>query len=670
VLTNTTRRDLLKTGTFALAGTGLKLYAVGVESAGGGASEGTAHDDPKADSSEWKPGELIGYINAEAPKVELLPYQGETYDATVPDTLDLAERARIAVHVLTEVAERRADYECYDIFYPLTDPPSMRLNQWYFPYEEGHMEALSRNRLASGSAQNLHIEQRWMEVALKIQGRDGLIYVPVNGRPWAFVDFQIRDVAKPVGGQYLEPYLCGCMLRTLSFYSRRDPNGPWKDATRRLVDGMRNLAVFEGDYAYFYPSIWYMTAKEDWPSKPPMPTRPIEAESSNVALGLVDAYNALGYEPALDFARKHINYLRKNFYGPDGTFYSMPGLAIQAHGGAHLRGLLAMEQCAEAARDKELMAFVVQAYEHARFLGANYKFGTSDYDIVVTPGAGLVGFFPEWTSSPDWQTSETDQVVDQMTVALRLSEAGEGDYWDDADRAIRNQLAENQLVDIDWIYKASKSGPPAEKAYYASTDSVPERIRGAFAANPSVNDWAGRGVHSAIAGCCTAYGCNGLFWAWERILRYQNGELKVNLLLNRASPWADVDSYIPYVGRVDVKVKKPVNLSIRIPEWVTPGVTQCRVNDQDRTLEWGGRYAKVGDVKPGDIVRLTFPISERTDVVSIEKKQYTLIRKGNDVVSIDPPGVYHPLYQRQHYRQNEPRMRKVTRFVSKEIELT
>jgi hypothetical protein len=71
-------------------------------------------------------------------------------------------------------------------------------------------------------------------------------------------------------------------------------------------------------------------------------------------------------------------------------------------------------------------------------------------------------------------------------------------------------------------------------------------------------------------------------------------------------------------------------------------------------------------VKPGDVVKLTFPIFERTDKVWIEKREYTVIRKGNDVVSIDPLGVYHPLYRREHYRQSQPRMRKLTRFVSEE----
>ena len=91
------------------------------------------------------------------------------------------------------------------------------------------------------------------------------------------------------------------------------------------------------------------------------------------------------------------------------------------------------------------------------------------------------------------------------------------------------------------------------------------------------------------------------------MLRYQDGKLRINLLLNRASKWADVDSYIPYLGRVDVKIKQVVDLSIRIPEWATPTETRCTVNDEDRNLEWRGRYAKVGSVKPGNVAILTLP---------------------------------------------------------------
>jgi hypothetical protein len=63
---------------------------------------------------------------------------------------------------------------------------------------------------------------------------------------------------------------------------------------------------------------------------------------------------------------------------------------------------------------------------------------------------------------------------------------------------------------------------------------------------------------------------------------------------------------------------------------------------------------------------MTFPISEREDVVEVFKKKYALVRKGNTVVVIDPPGRYAPLYQRQHYRVDQTRWRTIERFLSPE----
>ena len=164
--------------------------------------------------------------------------------------------------------------------------------------------------------------------------------------------------------------------------------------------------------------------------------------------------------------------------------------------------------------------------------------------------------------------------------------------------------------------------------------------------------------------CCTGTGTRAIYYVWENILHCKDGKLKVNLLLNRASPWADVDSFIPYEGRVDVKLKTACELSVRIPEWVSSQQTRCELNGKKHSLSWDGRYAVVGKVDPNDVATLWFPISERTDVVRIMGKDYTLIRKGNDVVHIDPPGKYCPLYQREKYRDNKVHTKTTTRFVA------
>lgn len=164
--------------------------------------------------------------------------------------------------------------------------------------------------------------------------------------------------------------------------------------------------------------------------------------------------------------------------------------------------------------------------------------------------------------------------------------------------------------------------------------------------------------------CCTGNHARAIWYAWHHIHHHQEGTLKVNLLLNRVSPWADVHSYIPYEVQVDVKVKKPVNLQVRIPEWTEPEKTVCKVNGQVRQLKWKDRYAQVGQVKSGGVVVVTFPIEERTVKEKMWGTDFTMIIKGNSVVFIDPPGKYYPFYQRDHYRQNQVRWVKRRQFVA------
>ena len=55
----------------------------------------------------------IGYIRESIPDFEVPPYEGERYEAMVPDTLDIAERARLAIRGLTGPTDPEADHELY-----------------------------------------------------------------------------------------------------------------------------------------------------------------------------------------------------------------------------------------------------------------------------------------------------------------------------------------------------------------------------------------------------------------------------------------------------------------------------------------------------------------------------------------------------------------------------
>ena len=594
----------------------------------------------------WNPGDPIGYVREGIPEFEIPAYEGERYEALVPDTLDLQERAALAINGLTGPTDARADHEIYFIVDFFQNPPVMT-HDFSDVNVVKFMEALPLLRLITGSDLNSQVDRSWMESALRCIGPDGLHHIPLRGRPWLAVDLQRWATDLRVGPHWEVATLSGepvtqlgggmnaHLIAAMTAYYLRDGNPMWTQTVEHMIRG--SLRSQEGE-AF-------------------SAGRGFDAFGAGKAANkLTKYYQVTGYRPALGLAAQYAAHLRDGacYFGPDGSFlYDAETGARLGFRGAHFHAhtvcLLGMLEYAVIAGNQEMMEFVRNAYEYGK-----------------THGYPLVGFFPE-NVLPHFPTSETCEVADMIVLALKLSEAGVGDYWDDADRWVRNQFAENQLTRTDWVDRmfrpqrhGSMRATPVD--FNECIDRVAERNLGAFAGWPSISDWL---YKIGIQHCCTGNAATAIYHIWERILTYVSGELRVNLLMNRASSWADVDSHIPYVGRVDVKVKQPVGLSVRIPEWVRSDEMRVVVNGADRRVGWAGRCADVGPVQPGHTVSITFPIDERIETLYADR-EYTLVLKGNDVVAIDPPGRFCPLYQRAHYRANGTRWRKVQRFVSDE----
>ena len=68
----------------------------------------------------------IEYVRKQAPAFEIPPYRGQRYGDKVPDTLDIAERGKLAIHALASITDPEADEEIFwymDIF---RNPPIIR----------------------------------------------------------------------------------------------------------------------------------------------------------------------------------------------------------------------------------------------------------------------------------------------------------------------------------------------------------------------------------------------------------------------------------------------------------------------------------------------------------------------------------------------------------------
>jgi hypothetical protein len=298
------------------------------------------------------------------------------------------------------------------------------------------------------------------------------------------------------------------------------------------------------------------------------------------------------------------------------------------------------------------MQFVRDGYVYARSFGIS-RIGWFPGDI-----------YPEGFGRPRAIAlkSETCGIADMIALAIRLSNAGVGDFWEDVDQYVRNQLVEQQLIGADLMRSASEASPQqAARDVVRTGEEVIETIVGAF------SDWAGLTHAGEPAGCCTGNGSQALYYAWEGMVRCEGGCARVNLLLNRASPWLDVDSYLPYEGKVVLKNKTAGTICVRIPYWVEKAAVRPQVNDAATSPSWLNNYLIISCLSPGDVVTISFPMVEATERYRVGDTDYTCQLKGNTLIDISPrddrPTVY-PTYLRGHYRSGVAPSKAQVRYVS------
>jgi len=369
----------------------------------------------------------------------------------------------------------------------------------------------------------------------------------------------------------------------------------------------------------------------------------------------------------LRLAGEMVRFLTKPQFWADWKNGDYPGVvgAEHAHWEGHWHGhvntLRAILEYAIATNDARLKAFVRDGYEWTRQQGI--------------ARIGLVG---------DTQGCGCGRLIG---LAIKLTDAGIGDYWEDIDLYIRNQGSEMQFVpeDIPFLEKTiadySEAKRPKglilDQAMGTSENTVSASIGGFSLGTATI----GRLFKSSWALCCSPWGNMGIFYAWEATLRYdeQTDRARVNLLLNRASPWMDIDSYLPYEGKVVLKNKKTKEAFVRIPLWVDKKAVRCRINNEQENPIWFGNYFWIADLKTQDVVTITFPVEERIErwteppaswnirPMYDEGTIFSCRFKGNTLIDVDPPLTPgSQLYGRrmEKYAPSEAPMKQVTRYVS------
>ena len=136
----------------------------------------------------------------------------------------------------------------------------------------------------------------------------------------------------------------------------------------------------------------------------------------------------------------------------------------------------------------------------------------------------------------------------------------------------------------------------------------------------------------------------------------------------------DIDSYLPYEGKVVLHNKQAHTAMVRVPSWVRAGEMRFTVNDQATDIARADSYVVIGNLRPGDTVEIQFPVPESTDQYTIGDTTYTATFRGSTVVDISPRKTEepehrnkYPFFVRDHMKASKAPLRTVKQFVPKHL---
>jgi len=379
----------------------------------------------------------------------------------------------------------------------------------------------------------------------------------------------------------------------------------------KMVHGLRAIAVREDDELRFASYRWAEAIRPEWIAPQSVPekwTGYRYASLTALARYVELTRDPVAVELALGLAT---HYMRRGEVPPDGRY------RCNTHSGGVLPTAAGIARLGAALGRSDLIQWAERVYLWTRANMTDFGF--------LPDGLGLDGFFAG--------TCETCALADFVHLAVVLSECGAGEYWDDVERLVRNQLLANQYTDVDAI----------RRAFPGVTDDVLAMLRGGFECAARPNDlfnWAG------AEACCIGGGVRALYLAWRAAIETRDGETSVRMGVTRQTNAAIVTAYAPWDGRIDVQSLRTQRIRVRIPEGVAASSVRIFVDGRPAHHRSSGRWIVVDDVGQGRVVTASFELQRAARAYRVADVDYQADWLGDTIVAMRPPGVRHPTYRR------------------------
>ena len=204
-----------------------------------------------------------------------------------------------------------------------------------------------------------------------------------------------------------------------------------------------------------------------------------------------------------------------------------------------------------------------------------------------------------------------------------------------------------------------------------------------FLAAEETLHWGGdelRGKTRLFQNCCGGSGAHALFVAWKNAAWVEDGKLHVNLHIDKSLPEAEIRGYQPWDGLLTLVLKRPMEVRVRIPDFVPPDQFKVQAENKKIAIRIEGGFAELLGCAPGETIRIRYPLPVKVEKLEIgnpgfRRYPYEVVWKGDTVLRMTFTGeevqtgysdfeqkdvrVYYgkagpePLYQREHFSRKQ-----------------
>ncbi len=233
---------------------------------------------------------------------------------------------------------------------------------------------------------------------------------------------------------------------------------------------------------------------------------------------------------------------------------------------------------------------------------------------------------------------EINQTGDVVRAALHLGAAGDARYYELAERFLRSMLLPTQHREEELRRFMRDNEAPTRDA---ERDVIRRSVGGYSMQLP--NDRMAEGDWPIQTQDITSGAVHALAECWRHRTTLAGRRADVNLLFDYEGDVLSVASALPLTGRIAIRARRPLNLRIRVPEWVDEDTVEVTANGAPCAAVINGGYLLLDGVGPGDRAVVRFHVPCRIERETVDGTEYTTTWVGNQMVDIRPRGTVSPL---------------------------